>query len=410
MRSLISFGRRSLATLPLLLLLAGCQQLPPPEINILTSEPILFVYAEYFNAHNNSLHVNVRYDDDPIKFLNSPGEAPDIIIQPDPAGTFQTGLFHRIPVTQDRNTYPQLINQFKYFSKETMLPLAFSLPAIVWHGDRPGNDLPLTIGLKQLGELHTGEEIGGQFRYLGFSPTWNKAMPLWYLHASGLQMAFTREGVPAWDSKQLETAAMQLRDWSSEHIGEPGLLQKFDETYLYAPYYALLREDRIGYYPVNLGTHLALPPYLRRELDFAWFGSNGRVPVISILYAAIPKQSKHRKLAAEFLQWLIHPENQQQLMEFTISQELEIFGFFGRLSSSININEQIIPRMHPELTGKAPVASRLIFPPPLPHYWRELEQDVIAPFLQDVILQKVNPDNSNLESRIKLWLSQQESG
>ncbi|MFW5801003.1 MAG: hypothetical protein ACOCVC_03155 [Spirochaeta sp.] len=386
--------------------LPGCSADPETRISVLTSEPILFIYAEYYNAQQDSIYVDVQHTENPIAFLNQPGEPPDLVIQPNPAGTNSTSWFRKIDLELPDDIYPQIAATFEKETGSTMLPLAFSLPVIVWHDQSPGPNPPLTIGLTQLNELTTTERSGDRLTHTGFSPVWNPQLLPLILRARGINPSFTDQGTPEWNSEEIGDAVTEIRNWIDENFQNRDELELFNETYMYPPYYTLLRQERIDYYPVDLHDFLSLPSNLRSDLDFAWFGNNGRIPVTSsVIYAAIPRESKEHQAASDFLQWITSTENQASLITYTIEQELPEFGFFGGLSSLSSTNEKTIPNLFPELQGKAPVSSRLLFPPPMPAYWNSLEDEVIAPFLAESVMQETPLPNEVLHTRINRWLT-----
>ncbi|AFG38491.1 hypothetical protein [Spirochaeta africana] len=394
-----------LVTLAVVLLLGGCGR-PRGEVRVLTAEPILYVYAEYFNAQQDDIYIDVAYAENPISFRNQPGSAPDLIIQRNPAGSYQTDWFRTLDISLHPETYPQLADHFRNETKSRMLPLSFSLPMIVWHEQQPGGSLPLTIGLQQLAELTETAQSNGRLTHIGFAPVWDSRVLLWHLRAHQVDLAFRQPGTPAWTPEETAAAVDEVRGWMDETLGSREELARFNDTYLYIPYYALLRQGRIDYHPADLREFFALPSSLRRELDFAWFGSNGRIPVpASIIYGAIPRRSDNPRAARHFLEWLSQPENQQALIAYTLDQQLPEFGFFGGFSALVATNEQTIPATFREMQGKAPVASRLQFPAPMPWYWSSLESQILLPFLVDSVVQEEPPAPEVLPDRIESWLS-----
>ncbi len=388
------------------LLLSSCGSNSDAVI-VVSSEPIMYLYAEQYNSQHQGANIEVHYNSNPVDYRNKRQVMPDILIQPNPAGTYQMQWFQPLSVRLPQETYPQLAAQYSEVSEKRLLPLAFSLPIMVWHGDQPGAELPLTLGINQLAEMNTRKPGEGDLEYVQFLPIWNPAFLHWHLRSRGIHLNFQEEGVPSWNKDELMREVSMLQDWTQEQAGTAAQIERFQEHYLYAPYYALLRQERVGYYAADLQEYASLPAQLKEDLDFAWFGSEGHIPVLSVLYAAIPVESRHKKEAQQFLQWLISPETQKELMEYTLEQELPDFGFFGRLSANSTVNEEEIPRLFPQLQGKSPVSSRLIFPPPMPYYWQELERDVIAPFLLDSILEDPPPQHDELQQRINNWLAQQ---
>lgn len=379
-------------------------------LRVHTSEAVMHIYAEYFNASQNSIQLRVVNLPDPGAYRNSSDPAPDLIIQQNPAGAYRKSWFSTFEMDAPEGMYSQLRDIYHDESGRTMLPIAFSLPVMVWHGHNWNREPPLTIGLNQLAELNRleYETVANERRLTraGFSPLWNRHFPLWYMRSQLIQLAFSAPRSPAWSTDELLASISELRNWIEQSGSDIGELNRFTDTYMYPPYYALLRQGRIDYYPTDLREFQRLPGDLKQNLDFAWFGNQGKIPVLpNVIYAAIPAESRQKNSAEAFLTWLSSEENQRALIEYTISQGLPLFGFFGGLSANIKTNEQIIPHYFPEMYGKAPVASRLIFPPLLPSYWRDLETNVLAPTILEMLESAQDPQQELLDVRIQSWIN-----
>ncbi|GAB6089032.1 hypothetical protein JCM12856_06250 [Spirochaeta dissipatitropha] len=369
----------------------------------------MHIYAEYFNASQSRIQLRVVTLPDPAAYRNSSDPAPDLIIQQNPAGAYRKNWFSALELDVPDGMYSQLKEIYLDESGRTMLPVAFSLPVMVWHGQKWNREPPLTIGLNQLAELNRleYETVANERRLTrtGFSPLWNRNFPLWYMRSQLIKLAFSAPRSPAWHSDEVIDSIIELRDWIEQSGSEIRELNRFRDTYMYPPYYALLRQGRIDYYPVDLREYQRLPGDLKQDLDFAWFGNQGKIPVLpNMIYAAIPAESRQKKAAEAFLKWLSLEDSQRALIEHTISQGLPLFGLFGGLSAIVKTNEQAIPHYFPEMYGKAPVASRLIFPPLLPSYWRDLENNVLAPAIREMLESPQEPRQELLESRIQSWI------
>lgn len=391
--------------------LASCRPAQTTTVTVFSSEPLLHLYAEYFNTRHDSIYIDVQHHDNPMRYRTQSIDPPDLIIHKNPAAVYQTSWFRPLNITQPDNTYPQLIDLYRNQTGSTLVPIAFSLPIIVWHDHQLGTNPPLTIGLQQLSDMAAVESAGNRLTHISFSPSWNRSLPMWYLRAKRIPLTFREPGTPSWDPDEIDSVVTLLREWITDNIGSPQQLSRFSETYMYAPYYALLREGRINHYPADLREFFAVPPSLRRNLDFSWYGNSGRIPASpTMLFAAVPHESRNHRAAAHFIEWLLDSTNHLRLMEYTIEEQLPHFGFFGGYSTSISTNERHIPHLFPEMEGKAPVASRLIFPPPVPWYWLNVERMVIEPFFQDALLGDTPLSGSELQRRIDTWLSQLGSG
>jgi hypothetical protein len=102
-----------------------------------------------------------------------------------------------------------------------------------------------------------------------------------------------------------------------------------------------------------------------------------------ILFVGIPRASRRKTQARQFLIWLFQPETQKRLLEAGRRQRLGFFGIAGGFSGLKTVNEREFPQYYPRLLGHIPPEELLYTPSALPPAWQEIKSLVLLPWLRE---------------------------
>ncbi|MFP4329658.1 MAG: hypothetical protein ACLFP6_02960 [Spirochaetaceae bacterium] len=384
-------ARNLLIWLVVPLLLLSCSEPEGVEtVELWTDEPLLAYYVELFNAEQEQIKVEIRFEEEVAEaFLTEEG-TPDIVIG--------RGLASRnlLPFVQDLSAtsmgsrvYPALLDLGRYEDSLRFLPLSFDLPLIQFLDTTLPGEARALISAEELRDAGAAfnEFSAGRFESVGFSPVWDDRFLLAWAQALEAEFTEVEELQVAWDQEALDQLLEEAIAWRSDENGGGGAASAFEERYLYDPTDKLLRRGRIGFAYSTAGTYLALPDQLTENMGFRWLAGDRGVPVLpEIVFAALPSRSRSRRSSLRFLDWLLSPETQEWLMAEALDRNIDSFGFIDGFSSVPEVNGEVIPRIYPTLLGRVPPPGRLQFPRQTPFNWSTVEDEVIGPWLRRAIL------------------------
>jgi ABC-type glycerol-3-phosphate transport system substrate-binding protein len=374
---------------------SACALGPRAPAAIWTDVPELALYAELFNGSQSRYRVEVLWKENLEEALKAPGPQPALVVgrylkSSAVRGRFQAldFLFGELTVNQAA-FYPELLSSGSFGGRQLLLPLSFSLPAIVFPANSDAPELAEVrgkafVGIRDLARASAAfnKKQGAAFVRMGFSPRWD---PDFLVIAANADGADFREGRPlAWSDGGLRASIDSLKSWTAKVNGDPASEEDFQFKYLYTPGYKYVADGRALFAYMDSADFFLLPEEKRSALDYRWFAEKGAVPVgPDIVCAAIPLAGRDKAAAEAFLKWFFKEESQKAMLENARkTRTLESsFGLAEGFSSVRSVTERLFPLYYPGLVGHLPPPASLAAPAPLPASWPELKAKVLAPWL-----------------------------
>jgi ABC-type glycerol-3-phosphate transport system substrate-binding protein len=387
---------------PLLLFISGCSLFQPRVITLCTNRPEMAAYVEYFNTLTEDYRVILCYKANPAESVAGRNRDADLILGPWLNGSaarrhFESldALFNREYLERD-SFYAGLLNAGMSEGKQVLLPLSFSIPAIVFPADALSEEAP-----KLMASLEYVREKGSAFNQsvrdrlvrMGYSPLWQPEFLYIAAENFGAQFRETPEGSIHWNSARLQDMKEFCASWVAETNQGYEQDSQFQRTYLYEPMSKLLESGRILFYMTDAASLLRNVEDQAEEVDFRWLGKDNRIAVDEqVMYFGIPKGTRNRRAARLFLTWIFQPETQARLLEINQEKRLDTFGIAGGFSSLRIVNEREFPRVYRKLLGRVPPEQMLVFSKALPVNWDEQKKQIVVPWLVSYITGKANEE------------------
>ncbi len=282
------------------------------------------------------------------------------------------------------------------------IPLSYNLPVLLFEESNVFVQNPFALTLEKLETevIFAGPDNSPPPPV--FAPSANPAALYDLYRTLGYTVTVDETGFPRWSTQALTDAIRRVQNWQERVYGGPGEESQYVSDYLYDPPRRQLESRRIGFTFDSTDTAFSWSFHGDRNLGFRWlFRSDGRVPVReNIVYAGIPRETKHRERALRFLEWLTTPSVQVNLVSEKIDSRIDTFGFLEGLSTVSKVNSELSRTVYPKLRGRVPSPEILAIPGILPRYWNEAVEQVVTPFL----LQPGTADE--LMERLRRWYRQ----
>ena len=288
-------------------ILTGCGLLTNGHTAVLwTSLPSVAAYAERFNEEQTDYHIQVTYREDAGKALQQTEAPPDLVVATGLASRDRIRNFASLDrlfekgLLESKAFYPELLALGRVEEKQTVLPLSFTLPALLFTSDVSG-ELEDThrIALEEVEAMcrEFAETTESPTR-MGLSLRWDPSLLYSVAVLLGAGFRETSEGEPAWFDRELQNAVEYARTWSTEINGGVHVEELFHDTYMYDPMYKLLNRRRIMFAYTDPGAYLTIPAEIRENLGFRWLAREGKIPVLNdIVYLGRHRQARNRKAA-----------------------------------------------------------------------------------------------------------------
>jgi len=398
----------------------SCGLLETPVAELRTDVPQMAIYAAAFNTAQNRYRINVMYEERVAESLDSRETKPALVIGRYLKNSLSRSYFQSLDhlfselVINQSSFYPALLELGNTDGRQTLLPVSFNLPLIVF--DRKYEQSMLDGFVLDIAELEKkGAELNkngkSSFTNMGFGPRWSTEF---LYSAMELLGAGFKEGTPLkWNHGGLETGLAYVRAWSERANGSVAKEDEFQFKYLYLPEYASVEEGRIGYAAMNSADFFVVSEERRSSLSFRLLSKDGAVPVDEdIIYAGICRKGPGKQAAEAFLKWFYAEDTQRSILdEAKRYRSIESsFGIAGGFSSIRSVNEKLFPLYYPSLLGKMPPAHYLKPPNVLPALWPEIKRSIVLPFLLEATGPNPPSDpNAVLESRLQAWLKRKSS-
>ena len=396
------------------IIVAGCSLLSNPSTLTLWSDvPELVSYAELFNSDSQDTRVEVRYRMRPWESLLTEEDLPDLVVASRLNGPGVIELFAPLDDFLDGENgidaiYPAFLDMGQYQERQLLLPLSFSLPAIVFQKEFDSS-LPDSYSI----DFREMRKIAREYNVIkdapdriGYSPRWQPEMMYTILRLFDVDFQFSQQQVLVWNNANLGSSVDFFRDWIREDNGGLPIERSFETKYLHDPFYKLLQEGRILFTFYEINDYIHVPSEIRETMRFRWLSDGNKTPVNEdIVFLGRPRQSKRRRGANRFIRWLFRSDTQIRLMEESLFRRERSFGIAGGFSSLQEINSSVIPRMYPFLLGYIPSVDIMELPKSLPETWEQIRQEVIFPWLLSETEGEIS--DATLEARLRVWQQQQ---
>jgi len=353
-------------------------------IHILTDRKELASAAEIYNTANEDVIVTIHHvsgiDDKTVE-----NENPDLIIGSFLSSPEITDLLR--PSEMTFPVYEALGGPRDGKGRSILTPLSFELPLIMGRRETMST-LPDTMlirpeELRNAAEPFAMKNKDGRLIRLGFSPAWNPRSftDLLALRAPGLFSG----GMEQIDGDLLDQTVDEIRSWIVESAGDVDSDTAFNKRYRYIPDEYLLMNGRILFARTDFNYWATLPDTITENLDIRYLSGPRTIPVIRVTSAGIPRKSTSPEASADFIQWLMTPENQSLLMDRWERDGISVFGFFGGLSSIPDVNESILIRHNPTMGSMIPEGHYLQVPDSYPLRWPRIRDEVVTPWFQAAV-------------------------
>jgi ABC-type glycerol-3-phosphate transport system substrate-binding protein len=383
--------RHRIVALLIPLALCSCGLLQEQTVKLITDRPEMAAYVERFNARQTDVRVEIIYDEAPSQVALAGRVAGDVVIAQWLASPSIMARFDSLAdiVKPSRIDpawfYPGLLAMGSRDNRPILLPLSFSLPAIVSYrpavaADLPNLALPLDT-MRAMGKAFNATGKNGPAA-IGFSPLWNSQFLFDASLLLGVRFRAGRNGQAVWDADALSRTVELARSWIAEVNGGAAADKVFADRTLVQPSAKLLSAKKILFALMPFADYFSLPEEKRRNLDFRWLSDGRNIPVRDdVLLAGVLRSARNKGGARAFLEWFFSPQTQRSLLEVNQSRRIGVFCIANGFSSFKSINEKDLPQKYPLLLGRIPPESLLLFPDTLPDDWAAVRDEVIGPWL-----------------------------
>lgn len=370
-------------------------------LHILTDKTELAVAAQIYGSLNNDVRMTLQH----VPAINADtvrDVKPDLIIGEDINSSAILSLL--APLEASPPVYPALTGPKNDTGETVILPLAFNLPLIM--GRKEVMDElpdPVIIRSSDIRALETSfirQDKFGRLTRLGFSPSWNPAS-----YIDLLWLKFRLSGKSFESVNDVDMIFNGVRDdliaWIVASAGSLDSDIVFNRRYRYLPNEMLLDENRIRFARIDFHSWAAMPSISAKKLDIRYFSGDRSIPVSSVTWGGRLKGSLSAEHAEKFLNWLLSPAAQEQLIARWETEGLSVFGFLGGLSSIPEVNQKVITARFPSLLGMLPEDHYLAVQRLLPDRWARIQNEVISPWFTSAIY---SPDSSEtLSAAYSKW-------
>ncbi len=389
----------------LLVLATSCQAYTHVS-TLWTNIPDIAGYVAKFNAEQKQWQILLEYQAHPARQLLTPGPKADLVIARGLNSnevrnnlTSLAFLFDRGGITKAQ-FYPQLLASGSDGDTPLLIPLSFDLPILVFRRGALDNPDGLLLSFSALQayskKFDTSAPPG--FNRFAFSPRWDN-FALTALEAEGVSFGEDFRGRLSWDEGRLNSGVTGLQTWIQGL--DPAREKDFTRKYQESNPLQMLQEGRELFTASTLKSFITLPEYERQGLEFRYPDDGQGIPAEdSIVWAGIPSSAVTRAAAQAFLTWYFQEKTQKELALETHAKDTRGFGLASGLDSLIKVNDQVLPRLYPALTGRVPPPSLVSFPPPRPLEWAQLKRKVLSPWLDQRLL---GDQKQNLNDDVERW-------
>jgi hypothetical protein len=380
---------------------------------VCVNEPEILSYIETFNAIQDKFKLEVAYSSVPQDALSDKKIDPDLVIGErlgSPASMRKLEPLGKLLMRKwIRNDlfYTQSLKSCEYENEMKLLPLSFSLSAVVFKkGSIKGlvsNDKIITLDELKKISVTQNEIRGDRFKRMGFAPVWNKEFLYDIAELFHSDFSWNSSTVLSWNNEAFGKGCEFLASWYREMPGKPGMMDDFFSSYINKPYYQLVSKGDIFCYLTDSRSYYKIPEDKRASLEIRWLSNESKISVNDdVIYIGISKNAKQKEGASIFIRWLFLPETQMKLLEINHFKRLdETFGIAGGFSSLREITENFIPQHYPIFAGFIPPPDSLMFPHILPEKWKSFKSEVLFPWMTERMM--VSGTSSKLDDELHFF-------
>lgn len=351
-------------------------------------------YVELYNQSHKTNKAIIVYKDNPAKSLppSKDEESPDIVIGPWLQSESVNKYFKSLDYIFDRRIltssifYPQLLQEGNFRNSQTLLPVSFNLPAIIFaSGDNSKipDDFVLSLDdIRTAASEYNKKRSSGSYTKMGFVVTRNQ--DFLYLASKIYGVNFHKDGDKTrWNEQNFKTAIEKLSDWIETENRSIQTESDFAFKYLFMPDY---RQVISNYTLFSYTTSARLFDILKDvdNIDYRWVANDGQIPIEDeFVTLGIYKHTRNQAGCTEFISWLFDSSNQDKILERKndLNLDTEQFGFAGGFSSLVEVTEHIIPKYYTKLLSNLPPAQMLTAPDNFDSRWDDYKEAVIEPYL-----------------------------
>ena len=399
-----------MAALAAFIFLAGCSLIREPTVRMVTDRAEMAAYVDRFNALQSDVRIELSWTESPSQSVMD-GVQADLVVGEWLASPAVLDRFDSLgdivkPGRIDPSWfYAGLLAMGSRDNRTVLVPLSFSLPAIVFY--KPDMQAELSSMFMPLDTLRTLSKAfntpsrSGGFTAMGFSPFWNQDFLDSAFLLFGVRIRPGRNGLPAWDQDGLGKTVDFARSWLSEVNGGASADEAFTSQNWVQPWYKLISGKKILFALASFTDYFALPEEKRRDLDFRWLALGNSIPVMNdALFAGVLRSSRNKGGARAFLEWFCNPSVQRSLLDVNQSRRIGVFGVTDGFSALKSINERELPQKYPFLLGHIPSETILAFPETLPDNWLAVRDQVIRPWVHQ---SASGAGDQSLEKMLEDW-------
>lgn len=367
---------------------------------LLSDRTELAIAVEMYEKTHSNIKVSFQHKGE-IDANTVNTEQADLIIAEDINSEAMIKLL--APLDNPGSEYPALNGPKDSKGRTVLIPLSFKLPLIMARKEVMDETTDGVLIRRQDIQQEHGNFIrrdnSGRLSRLDFSPGWN---PLFFFDLLTLESIETQAlSLTNADNNIFNEITNKLMSWIEDSASAIDDDQFFNAKYRYIPDANLLKDKRILFARTDFQTWNNLPAELMKIMDFRYFAGERKIPVSSVTWAAINKDSSNSRIAEDFINWLILPETQQMLMEAWEKEGLSIFGFLNGLSTVEIVNELILIGRDASIRGRIPEDHYLTMNRILPDRWSRIRDEVIIPWFYNTLY---NADYSeNLSDAYARW-------
>jgi hypothetical protein len=364
--------------------------------------------VERFNVIRDDFKVELLYSESPSQSVLDGAQA-DVVIgewlaSPKIIDRFESTADIVKPGRIDPNRfYSGLISMGSKDNRPVLIPLSFDLPAVVFMS-APSMDIPpMFMPLELMRSMSGRFNVKGRSGYtaMGFSPLWNRDFFMEVSMLFGVRFRAGRDGMPIWDSEGLTRTVDFLRGWLTEINGGRDADAEFSEKNLVQPFYKLLEAKKTLFALKPFTELYALSEETRKELDFRWLSLSGQIPARDdVLFGGVLRKGRNTRGGKAFLEWLVDPQTQKDLLEVAQSRRISVFGVTNGFSALKAVNEKDLAQKYTNLLGHIPTEGLIQFPATLPDSWVKVRDEAINPWLAQAATGDVGPD---LTQTLQQW-------
>ena len=382
----------SLLLIFLIPLLAGCPfEKADQRVVLWTDRPEFAAYAQAFNSAQNEYVVEVVYKDSPASALKSKKAGRwDVAIGPFLNSVSLNDIFMPLEnlftdgTVDKAQFYQNAPEKGVRDGHQMLLPLSFNVPAFIFQSGKikqeydsfalaPDSFSAICLDFNKAKSRHAKS---------AFSPLWNPES-LFFVSILSPGLCSQFEVGNEVSQQDVESGLAQIRQQIKDLDGGIKAEAKFREKYLYKNPLELLDSGHIFFWYSDVGSFYTLPADRRQNLDFRYYlNVDGKVSACEdMLWLGVPKKGGNTKGAVAFIQWLMNPEVQQNLILKAREMGIRSFGLAGGFSAVRTVNSGSLPQIYPFINTFIPLEEYLAFPDPCPPDWYAFKSGAVIPYL-----------------------------